>query len=71
MKRPAAGQRQALQSDPRYTIGTEWTGHPSARPRWVIRFAGERIEDHATKGAALVRAACLASARRQAPAPAQ
>ncbi len=45
--------------DKRYSIALEWTGQP--RPRYVVRFCGDRIEapgDFATRAGAIVRAAC-------------
>lgn len=46
-----------LPSDKRWTVGTEYTGHISGKPRHVVRFCGERLSDHATRGAALLSAA--------------
>ena len=33
-------------NDKRYTVEQEYTGHISGRPRWVLRFCGERIDDY-------------------------
>ena len=42
--------------DNRYTIGLEYTGHISAKPRFVLRFCGEFITDKSTKEHAEVEA---------------
>lgn len=33
-------------NDPRYTVEQEHTGHASGKPRWVLRFCGDRINDY-------------------------
>ena len=53
-----------LKSDARYTVTREFTGHASARPRFVLRFCGEWIESFATYPAAVVRAVGESARRR-------
>lgn len=51
-----------LHSDPRYTVNREYCGHAS--PRYVVRFCGDWVSSHSTKGAALTRAVGEACRRR-------
>lgn len=51
-----------LKSDPRYTVTLEWCGHE--KPLYIVRFCGEWVSKHMTKGAALMRATGEAAQRR-------
>ena len=42
--------------DSRYTITQEYTGHPSAKPQFVIRFCGEWVDSNQFYASAVVRA---------------
>ena len=53
-----------LRSDARYTVAREFTGHASGKPRFVLRFCGDRIEDFSTYPAAVLRAAGESAIRR-------
>lgn len=53
-----------IASDKRYTVTREFTGHASGKPRFVLRFCGERIEDFSTYPAAVLRAAGESAIRR-------
>lgn len=37
------------QKDRRYAIDAEFTGHASGKKRFVLRFEGTRVSDHATR----------------------
>lgn len=37
------------QKDRRYTVDPEFTGHISGKKRFVLRFIGKRLSDHATR----------------------
>lgn len=45
--------RQLITKDSRYIIQMEYTGHPSAKPRWVFRFLNSFISEHGTYDEAL------------------
>lgn len=53
---------ERLKSDSRYSIAQEFAGYE--RPRFVVRFCGEFVSSHATRGGALIRAAGESAARR-------
>lgn len=55
--------KHPIKSDSRYSIALEFTGHLSGKPRHVLRFAGERIDDYGSYSAAVVRAVGHKSAR--------
>lgn len=40
--------REYISKDGRYIIQTEFTGHESAKPRWVLRFCSNYISEHET-----------------------
>lgn len=37
------------QKDRRYSIDAEFTGHASGKKRFVLRFEGTRVSDHASR----------------------
>lgn len=52
-----------IASDKRYTVTREFTGHASGKPRFVLRWCDERIDDFSTYPAAVIRAAGHKAAR--------
>jgi hypothetical protein len=53
-----------LRSDSRYTVTREFTGHASGKPRFVLRFCGDRVDCFASYPAAVLRAAGESAIRR-------
>ena len=49
-------KQHPIASDKRYTVTREFTGHASGKPRFVLRWCDERIDDFSTYPAAVVRA---------------
>jgi len=45
-----------IERDHRYTINKEYTGHPSAKPQFVIRFCGDWVDSRQSYTSAVVRA---------------
>jgi len=45
-----------IPKDSRYTITQEYTGHPSAKPQFVIRFCDEWVDSSQFYTSAVVRA---------------
>lgn len=55
--------RRPVSSDSRYTVDQEFTGHPSGKAQFVVRFCGEWVDSRSTYPAAVLRAVGHKSAR--------
>ena len=53
-----------IERDHRYTINKEYTGHPSAKPQFVIRFCGDWVGSSQFYNSAVVRAVGHSAERR-------